>query len=74
MNVAATWDRNLAQLRGAAMGAEHRDKGVDVQLGPVCGPLGRSPEGGRNWVSPQAGIRLQGTLSIHRKVSVPTLT
>ncbi|KAK5039292.1 hypothetical protein LTR13_003548 [Exophiala sideris] len=49
MNVAATWDRNLAQLRGAAMGAEHRDKGVDVQLGPVCGPLGRSPEGGRNW-------------------------
>lgn len=31
------------------MGAEHRGKGVDVQLGPVAGPLGRSPEGGRNW-------------------------
>ena len=31
------------------MGAEHRLKGVDVQLGPVSGPLGRSPEGGRNW-------------------------
>jgi len=31
------------------MGAEHRAKGVDVQLGPVAGPLGRSPEGGRNW-------------------------
>lgn len=31
------------------MGAEHRMKGVDVQLGPVAGPLGRSPEGGRNW-------------------------
>lgn len=31
------------------MGAEHRDKGVDVQLGPVPGPLGRSPDGGRNW-------------------------
>lgn len=31
------------------MGSEHRDKGVDVQLGPVVGPLGRSPEGGRNW-------------------------
>lgn len=32
-----------------AMGEEHRDKGVDVQLGPVAGPLGRSPDGGRNW-------------------------
>jgi beta-glucosidase len=31
------------------MGAEHRGKGVDVQLGPVAGPLGRVPEGGRNW-------------------------
>jgi beta-glucosidase len=54
MNIAASWDRNLATLRGAAMGAEHRDKGVDVQLGPVCGPLGRSPEGGRNWVSDES--------------------
>ena len=49
INVAATWDRGLAFARGQAMGAEHRDKGVDVQLGPVAGPLGRSPEGGRNW-------------------------
>ena len=31
------------------MGFEHRGKGVDVQLGPVAGPLGRAPEGGRNW-------------------------
>lgn len=31
------------------MGSEHRDKGVDVQLGPVVGPIGRAPEGGRNW-------------------------
>ena len=31
------------------MGAEHREKGSDVQLGPVAGPLGRAPEGGRNW-------------------------
>lgn len=51
INVAATWSRELARARGEAMGAEHRDKGVDVQLGPVCGPLGRAPEGGRNWVS-----------------------
>ena len=49
VNVAATWDRGLAAARGAAMGAEHAGKGSDVQLGPVTGPLGRSPEGGRNW-------------------------
>lgn len=35
--------------RGKAMGAEHNGKGVDVQLGPVAGPIGRAPEGGRNW-------------------------
>jgi beta-glucosidase len=50
MNVAATWSRDLAYARGQAMGEEHLGKGVDVQLGPVCGPLGRAPEGGRNWV------------------------
>ncbi|KAK7706712.1 hypothetical protein SLS64_007543 [Diaporthe eres] len=49
VNVAATWDRSLAFLRGQGMGEEHAGKGVDVQLGPVAGPLGRSPEGGRNW-------------------------
>lgn len=32
-----------------AMGEEHRDKGIDVQLGPVAGPLGKFPDGGRVW-------------------------
>ncbi|KAK5730170.1 hypothetical protein LTR15_000104 [Elasticomyces elasticus] len=49
VNVAATWDRGVAYARGQAMGYEHKGKGVDVQLGPVAGPLGRTPEGGRNW-------------------------
>ena len=49
VNVAATFDRGLAYARGQAMGAEHQMKGSDVQLGPVAGPLGRSPEGGRGW-------------------------
>jgi len=31
------------------MGTEHKLKGVDVQLGPVVGPLGRAPEAGRTW-------------------------
>lgn len=49
VNVAATFDIGVAYARGAAMGAEHSGKGVDMQLGPVAGPLGRTPEGGRNW-------------------------
>ncbi|KAF2637261.1 beta-glucosidase [Massarina eburnea CBS 473.64] len=47
--VAASWDRGEFYRRGYQMGVEHRDKGVDVQLGPVVGPLGRNPKGGRNW-------------------------
>ncbi|KAJ5217943.1 glycoside hydrolase family 3 protein [Penicillium cinerascens] len=49
VTAAATWDRSLMYARGLAMGQEHRGKGSTVQLGPVCGPLGRAPEAGRNW-------------------------
>jgi beta-glucosidase len=31
------------------MGQEFAGKGIDVQLGPVVGPIGRFPAGGRNW-------------------------
>ncbi|CZS93589.1 probable beta-glucosidase 1 precursor [Rhynchosporium graminicola] len=47
--VAATFDRGLLYARGYAMGEEFKAKGVTVQLGPVAGPLGRAPTGGRNW-------------------------
>ncbi|KAK3322687.1 glycoside hydrolase family 3 protein [Apodospora peruviana] len=46
---AATFDRALIHQRGYAMGMEAKGKGVTVLLGPVAGPLGRMPEGGRNW-------------------------
>jgi beta-glucosidase len=49
INVAATWDKTLAYLRGKAMGEEFHDKGADIVLGPVAGPLGKYPDGGRNW-------------------------
>jgi hypothetical protein len=49
VTIAATWDRALFYQRGLDMGTEHKLKGVDVQLGPVVGPLGRAPEAGRNW-------------------------
>ncbi|KAH1291192.1 hypothetical protein KXW39_002520 [Aspergillus fumigatus] len=48
-NVAATWDKTLAYLRGKAMGEEFNDKGVDILLGPAAGPLGKYPDGGRIW-------------------------
>lgn len=62
LNVGATWDRKLAYLRGKAMGQEFNDKGIDVQLGPVAGPLGRSPEGGRNWEGFSPDPALTGVL------------
>ncbi|KAK3321596.1 glycosyl hydrolase family 3 N terminal domain-containing protein [Apodospora peruviana] len=49
INVAATFSRDLMRRRGEAMGEEFNGKGIDVQLGPVAGPLGRVPQGGRNW-------------------------
>ncbi|OTA66831.1 glycoside hydrolase family 3 protein [Hypoxylon sp. EC38] len=47
--VAASFDRSLMYKRGKAMGDENKIKGVDVLLGPVAGPIGRAPAGGRNW-------------------------
>lgn len=35
--------------RGFAIGEEARGKGVNINLGPTIGPLGRKPRGGRNW-------------------------
>lgn len=46
---AATWDRDLIYRKAQAIGYEFREKGVDVVLSPVAGPLGRNPSGGRNW-------------------------
>ena len=37
--------------RGDAIGAEARGKGINIQLGPAVGPIGRKPRGGRNWES-----------------------
>ncbi|KAJ6441247.1 Beta-glucosidase [Purpureocillium lavendulum] len=47
----ATFDKRLMRLRGASIGKEARGKGANALLGPVVGPLGRKPRGGRNWES-----------------------
>lgn len=49
ITVGATFDKDLMHERGVAMGEEARGKGVNVLLGPVVGPIGRKPRGGRNW-------------------------
>ncbi|KAI0977504.1 glycoside hydrolase family 3 protein [Xylaria arbuscula] len=47
----ATWSKDLIYQRGVALGEEFRGKGINVYLGPVVGPLGREPRGGRSWES-----------------------
>ncbi|KAI1371931.1 glycoside hydrolase family 3 protein [Hypoxylon crocopeplum] len=49
ISAAATWSRSLLRRRGEAIGQEFAGKGVDIHLGPVVGPLGRDPAGGRNF-------------------------
>jgi beta-glucosidase len=49
VQVAATWDTALMYSRGNALGTEAKGVGVNVQLGPVAGPLGKNPYGGRGW-------------------------
>ncbi|KAJ4418489.1 hypothetical protein N0V82_005569 [Gnomoniopsis sp. IMI 355080] len=67
LTAAATWDKSLMYQRGLALGAEYRGKGVHVAVGPVAGPLGRHPLGGRNWegFSPDpylSGVAMNATI------------
>lgn len=49
ITVGATFNKALMYARGLALGAEARGKGINIQLGPTVGPIGRKPRGGRNW-------------------------
>ncbi|KAI9821322.1 MAG: hypothetical protein M1827_004058 [Pycnora praestabilis] len=51
LNLAMSWDRQLMYLQSFGNGAEHKAKGVNIAYAPVCGPLGRTPTGGRIWES-----------------------
>lgn len=56
----ATFDKDLIYARAVAIGKEFRGKGAHVFLGPMVGPLGRKPLGGRNWEGFGADPVLQG--------------
>lgn len=60
IHAAATWDRALMRERGQFMAEETKGVGVHVLLGPVAGPLGKNPAGGRNWEGFGADPYLQG--------------
>lgn len=60
ISTGATFNKKLMYARGAALGEESRGKGVNIQLGPAVGPLGRKPRGGRNWEGFGADPVLQG--------------
>lgn len=49
VQAASTWDLDLINQRGQFIGQENKAAGVHVTLGPVAGPLGKTPQGGRNW-------------------------
>ncbi|CAK4030678.1 glycoside hydrolase family 3 [Lecanosticta acicola] len=75
LTVAASWDRNLARVRGRQIASEYRAKGSHVILGPVAGPLGRSGYGGRNWegFSPEpylTGVMMEETIGGHHEMGV----
>ncbi|KAF8536866.1 glycoside hydrolase family 3 protein [Trichophaea hybrida] len=61
----ATWDEDLIYARARAMGEEAKAKGVHVLLGPAVGPLGRAPQGGRNWEGFGSDPYLQGVAAFH---------
>jgi beta-glucosidase len=47
ITIASTWDKGAFYRRGYMMGEEFKGKGVNIALFPVCGPIGKNPEGGR---------------------------
>ncbi|KAF2262959.1 beta-glucosidase 1 [Lojkania enalia] len=79
LSAAASWDRSLSHKRGKLLAEEFRGKGSHILLGPVIGPLGRSPFGGRNWegFSPDpylSGVLVEETVLGMQSVGVQATT
>jgi beta-glucosidase-like glycosyl hydrolase len=60
ITVGSTFNKQLFYDRGKAVGLEHKNKGVDVMLGPAVGPIGLKAAGGRIWEGFGADPYLQG--------------
>jgi beta-glucosidase len=57
-----SWDLSLVETEYAFMAREFRGKGISVLLGPISGPLGRSPYGGRQYETFGADPYLNGKM------------
>ena len=62
VHAGASFNPDLAYTRGQFLGAEFKRKGVNVALGPVVQPIGRTVENGRNFEGFGADPYLQGVL------------
>ncbi|KAH7182337.1 glycosyl hydrolase family 3 N terminal domain-containing protein [Fusarium flagelliforme] len=79
LHVGASWNKDLARLRGSGIAGEFKAKGVNILLGPVAGPLGRVVRGGRNWevftVDPYlSGVLISETVTAVQKAGVMAST
>ncbi|KAJ5803480.1 uncharacterized protein N7503_005930 [Penicillium pulvis] len=63
IHVGASWNKSLAHDRGWHMAGEFRTKGVNVALGPVVAPMGRTTTDGRNWEGVASDPYLSGALA-----------
>ncbi|KAL7416237.1 glycoside hydrolase superfamily [Mrakia frigida] len=72
VTIASTFDRNLARLRGEALGAEFLGKGINIALGPGMN-LARNAEGGRNWEGFGADPYLAGEVAYETIRGMQTL-
>ncbi|CAE6431419.1 unnamed protein product [Rhizoctonia solani] len=74
INVAATFNRDLMQKRGAALGAEFKGKGVHVMLGHLLKSgfrnIARAPAAGRNWEGFGADPFLSGEASYETVIGI----
>ncbi|KAJ5654555.1 hypothetical protein N7490_001558 [Penicillium lividum] len=63
IHVGASWNKTLAHDRGWYMAGEFRTKGVNIALGPVVAPLGRTTTNGRNWEGAASDPYLSGVIA-----------
>ncbi|CAK7275417.1 hypothetical protein SEPCBS57363_006671, partial [Sporothrix epigloea] len=62
MHVGASWNRDLAAKRAIGIAGDFKKKGVNMILGPVVGPIGRTQLGGRVWEGLSVDPYLAGEL------------
>ncbi|KAH7344459.1 glycoside hydrolase family 3 protein [Rhizoctonia solani] len=70
VNTAATFNRDLMQKRGAALGAEFKGKGVHVALANDFRNIARVPAAGRNWEGFGADPYLSGEASYETVIGI----